>query len=264
MSNLYKSGYISFSEQNTLVIDANKNRLLRSIETQQQMQEGNNAEKTEADKEGFQSFEIENIDMDDVRQQADAVFEEARIAAERIVEDARAEALLLKEEARQQGTEEGYRKGMEEAEEQLRAREEELQNRYEGMGQQLEESYERQLAETEPKLIEILCKLIHKITGVFVADQQEVLVHIIDNALHDIESGGKIVIKVSEEDYADVYSRFDYIQQQVSSNIEVELISDTKLSKLECLIETDNGIMNCSLKEQLENLAVSLRLLSQV
>lgn len=270
LSNLYKSGFISYSGQNTLVIDANKNRVVRDIEEQQRLlqQQGNadsdNADSSEDSGDGFQSFEIENIDMENVRQEADAVFEEARIAAEKILEEAKAEALILKEEAKQNGAAEGYQKGMEDAKLQFQAQEEELQNRYESMQQQLEADYERQLSEAEPKLVEIVCKLIHKITGVFVADQQEVLVHIIDNALRDVENVDKVVIKVSEDDYANVYSRFDWLQQQVNSNVEVELVSDAKLSKLECLIETDNGIMNCGLDEQLDHLATSLRLLAQV
>jgi flagellar assembly protein FliH len=44
----------------------------------------------------------------------------------------------------------------------------------------------------------------------------------------------------------------------------MELVSDVKLSKLECMIETENGIINCSLEEQLNHLVNSLKLLSQM
>lgn len=268
LSNLYKSGFIAFSEQNTLVIDANKNRVIRQMEEQakaRQEAETGEAEAGSEDADGsFQSFEIENIDMIHVREQADAIFEDARNAAEKIIEEARAQALILKEEAKQNGMEEGYRKGFEEAKAQLNAQEEELQNRYDSIRQQLEEDYEQQLREAEPKLVDVICRLLHRITGVMVAEHQEVLVHIIDNAMKDIESSGKISIKVSEEDYADVYSHFDWIRQLVNSNVEVELISDAKLEKLECLIETENGIINCGLNEQLDHLITSLQLLAQV
>ncbi|MCM1495361.1 MAG: FliH/SctL family protein [Bacteroides sp.] len=268
MSNLYKSGFIAFSEQSTLVIDANQNRVLRQLEEQAKARQEAEAGEAEAGPEGagdsFQSFEIENIDMINVRAQADAIFEDARTAAEKIIEEARAQALILKEEAKQNGMEEGYRKGYEEAQAQLDAREEELQNRYESIRQQLEEDYEQQLREAEPKLVDVICRLLHKLTGVLVEEQQDVLVHIIDNAMKDIESSGKISIKVSEEDYADVYSHFDWIRQLVNSNVEVELVSDAKLEKLECLIETESGIINCGLSEQLDHLITSLQLLAKV
>ncbi len=268
LSNLYKSGFIAFSEQSTLVIDANKNRVIRQLEEQakarQEAEAGGAEAGLEDAEDSFQSFEIENIDMINVREQADAIFEDARAAAEKIIEEARAQALILKEEAKQSGMEEGYRKGFEEAKAQMNAQEEELQNRYESIRQQLEEDYERQLQEAEPKLVDVVCRLLHKLTGVMVSDQQEVLVHIIDNAMKDIESSGKISIKVSEEDYADVYSHFDWIRQLVNSNVEVELVSDAKLEKLECLIETENGIINCGLNEQLDHLITSLQLLAQV
>lgn len=268
LSNLYKSGFIAFSEQSTLVIDANQNRVLRQLEEQAKARQEAEAGEAETGPEGagdsFQSFEIENIDMINVRAQADAIFEDARTAAEKIIEEARAQALILKEEAKQSGMEEGYRKGYEEAQAQLNAREEELQNRYESIRQQLEEDYEQQLREAEPKLVDVICRLLHKLTGVMVEEHQDVLVHIIDNAMKDIESNGKISIKVSEEDYADVYSHFDWIRQLVNSNVEVELVSDAKLEKLECLIETESGIINCGLNEQLDHLITSLQLLAKV
>ena len=129
MSNLYKSGFVSFSQQNTLVIDANKNRVIRQIdeENQKRQQESAVGEETAAAEDGFQSFEVENIDMAEVREQAGAIFEDAQASAEKILEDARAQALMLKEEARQSGIEEGYQKGMEDAAKQLEAQEAELQ-----------------------------------------------------------------------------------------------------------------------------------------
>lgn len=266
MSNLYKSGFVSFSEQSTLVIDANKNRVIRQIDerNRQNMQAELGGDEAACEEEGFQSFEIENIDMTEVREQANAVFEDAQAAAEKILEDARAEALLLKEEAKQEGHEEGFRKGVEDAKAQMAAQEMELQNRYELVRQQLENDYEQQLRDAEPRMIDIICRLIHKITGVLVTEEQGVMVHMIDNALKDIENVETITIKVSEDDYADVYSRLDFLKQQINSNITMELVSDVKLSKLECLIETENGIINCSLNEQLSHLVNSLKLLSQM
>lgn len=266
MSNLYKNSFVAFSEQNTLVIDANHNRIIRQLEEQkakEAMPEQADAEENEALDE-FRSFEIENIDMVNVREQADAVFENARIAAEKILEEARAEALILKEEEKQKGHEEGYQRGVQEAKQQMEAQEAEQLDHFERMKQSLEEDYARQIQQIEPMLVEIICKLLHKITGVVVADYQDVLVHIIDNAVKDIENCSHLAIKVSEDDYADVYSRLEWLRQQLNSNTELELVADPKLEKLECLIETDTGIINCGLDEQLRNLTADLKLLSTI
>ena len=72
MSNLYKSGFVSFSEQNMLVIDANKNRVIRQIEEQRQEQEAETPEGedgVEADKntDGFHNLEVEYIEYSDAR-----------------------------------------------------------------------------------------------------------------------------------------------------------------------------------------------------
>lgn len=264
MSNLYKNSFVAFSEQNTLVIDANHNRIIRQLEEQtikEAKQEQPDTGEEESSNE-FRSFEIENIDMINVREQAEAVFENARVAAEKILEEARAEALILKEEEKQNGHDEGYQKGMQEAQQQLEAQEAEQLDHFERMKQSLEEDYTRQVQKIEPMLVDIVCKLLHKITGVLVSDYHDVLVHIIDNATKDIENCDRLAVKVSEDDYADVYSRIDWLRQQLNSNTELELIADPKLEKLECLIETDTGIINCGLDEQLNNLITDLRLLS--
>lgn len=112
MSNLYKNGFVAFSKQNTLVIDANHNRIIRQMEEQKEKE--NKQEETEegetSENEDFRSFEIENIDMTNVREQANAVFENAREAAEKILEEARAEALMLKEEENRMGMKRDIRK----------------------------------------------------------------------------------------------------------------------------------------------------------
>ena len=235
MSNLYKNGFVAFSKQNTLVIDANHNRIIRQMEEQKEKE--NKQEETEegetSENEDFRSFEIENIDMTNVREQANAVFENAREAAEKILEEARAEA-----------------------------QEAEQLDHFERMKQSLEDDFAKQIQTIEPMLVDVICKLLHKITGVMVSDYHDVLVHIIDNAVKDVEGSNRLAIKVSEDDYADVYSQFDFLKQQMESNTELELIADPKLQKLECLIETDTGIINCGLDEQLDNLVKDLKLLS--
>jgi len=257
------------------VIDANKNHVLQQIEEENKKRlhhttvaddeaEGLSGEMPEGSEDDFQGFEIENIDMADVREQANAVFEDAQAASERILEEARAEALMLKEEAKQAGREEGYQKGLEDAKVQLAAQESELQNRYDLIRQQLENDYENQLREAEPRMVDIICGLLHKISGVMITEEQGVMVHIIHNALMGVENTESLSIKVSEDDYAEVYSRFDWLKQQINSNVTVELVSDVKLSKNECMIETDNGIINCSLNEQLDHLVKSLQLLAEI
>lgn len=269
MSNLYKSGFVSFTKNNTLVIDANKNRVIRQIEERKELQKQQEAELAASEataglEQSFQALEIENIDMTEVREQANAVFEDAQAAAERILEDARAKALIIKEEAAQSGHEEGYQKGMQAAQSQLEAQEAELQEHYDRIRQQLEDDYEEELRAAEPKLVDIVCRVLHKITGVLVEDYSDVMVHMIDNTLQGMDNCKKLSIQVSEDDYADVYSRMDWLQQQVNSNVEMELIADTKLAKYQCIIETETGIINCSLEEQLKHLATSLKLLAQI
>ena len=86
--------------------------------------------------------------------------------------------------------------------------------------------------------------------------------HLIDNALHNLEKSKRIVIRVSKEDIAMVSSKRSYFAKELKEDTELDITEDTSLSANQCIIETDNKIVDCSLDAQLDNLRDQIRMLS--
>ena len=107
-----------------------------------------------------------------------------------------------------------------------------------------------------------MISLISKITGVLCEDRKDVIIFLIDNALHNVSKSKNITIRVSDGDFANVDSAKDKLKEKLSSDAELDIAEDSSLSENQCIIETDSGIIDCSLDVQLDNLKEKIRLIS--
>lgn len=181
------------------------------------------------------------------RQEADAIIAEAESKAEEIRNQAY-------EEGKAQGREEGASQALSMAESQ-RAK---MQAEYDRRFQELKEQEEN----LEPHFAEILAGLVQKITGVLCEDKKDVITYLIDNALNNLESTKKIVLRVSKDDIAAVSAKRDDFVKGVKAGTEFEIMEDNSLSANQCIIETDNKIIDCSLDAQLDSLCDQIRMLA--
>ena len=79
--------------------------------------------------------------------------------------------------------------------------------------------------------------------------------------MQDLDNSKHFVIKVSSNDYEELLERKDEIYGALNPAIEMEIFEDAKLTAMQCLIETDNGIVDVSLDVQLDNLITALKLM---
>ena len=81
--------------------------------------------------------------------------------------------------------------------------------------------------------------------------------------MEKIENTRNYLVHVSRQDYEGVMADKERIRAQAGgSSVSVEFVEDSTLSGAQCLIETENGIYDCSLDTQLCELSKKLRLLS--
>ena len=92
---------------------------------------------------------------------------------------------------------------------------------------------------------------------------RELIVYLIQNTMKNIEGNNSYLIHVSRDDYpfASMQKRELLKGTNISAD-SVEIIEDVTLNRNECMIETGNGVFDCSLGTQLELLREQLRLLS--
>lgn len=292
LSNLIKSGFVAFSQDNKLVIDANQHKIIQAIDTAAEEAAENEDSVEEALAEALvRDAEIEGMEFGEdlltmdtselpnlpnstnkLKQMAEDIVKSAKAEAEIIVNQAHDEvehmraaaydeAKDIRQTAHEEGYAAGYREGTEIATKELKEQSEKLENRQRELEQEYYEKEEILVANTERKMVDLLCQLIPSITGVVIDNQQDVLLYMINTAMQDLDNSRHFVIKVSTSDYEEIAERKDDIYGALNPNIDLEIFEDAQLAAMQCLIETDNGIVDVSLDVQLDNLITALKLM---
>ena len=200
--------------------------------------------------------------LDDAMEKAKLLQDDARERAQKILADANAEA----EQIRNKAQEEGYAKGLEEGSmEAMRRADAYLEKMNQERDQALEQAREEMkenVADTENQVVDVACALIEKLTGILVADYKPVMIYMINQVLNDEDASRKFIIRVSEDNYAYIADNEDRLSGAANPGISIEIFSDTKLKKGQCMIESDTGIIDLSMDVQVRNLITAIKLLS--
>lgn len=279
-SNLYKAGWVVINDD-ARMIDSNKlieQRLKKaassrpaysdtgSLGEQGGFSSGLDVEKVDAlfepDSEGAvlksasleeleavkQELEAARGELKQVREETDSMIEEANSQ----IEEMRVRAL---EEARKKGYQEGHEKAMAEAET--------LREQYLSRQAQLEEEYDRQIESLEPEFIENLAEIYEHIFKVDLSSYHGLVVSLLTNAMQKTDSARNYIVHVSRQDYPEVSRAREKILEETGTRSDnLEIISDMTLSAAQCMIETEDGIYDCSLGTELEELKRKLKLIS--
>ncbi len=128
---------------------------------------------------------------------------------------------------------------------------------------QMEAEYDQLVEQLEPVFIDTITEIYSHIFGIELADNRDILVHLIDSTLRQVESSKTFIVHVSREDYPFVNIRKQELAEgAVAGKGMVEIIEDIALGQGACLIETDGGIFDCGVDTQLQELTNKLRVLS--
>ena len=200
------------------------------------------------------------------QEKASDILREAKEAAEKILQDAIEQGEAQRESIREQARARGY----EEAQHQAGLLEQELRQEYEEKVRELEKKeaelvrqYDALVEDLEPKFIDTLSGIYEHLFHVELGNYREVLLYLIRDCLRTTEGGKTFQIYVSGEDLPYLVSRKSLLQEAVGNpQYTVELMEDAGLGRNECVIKTDQGIMDCGLKTQLDELTRKLKLLA--
>ena len=291
MSNLIKSGFVAFSQNEKLVINANENKIIKAIDADAEERKDEEIISVEevlaealildAELDGTDFGEESNSGGDDQSEMssqegaqylADEIIQTARAEAERIVaqahneaEQLRAasydEAISIKEQAREEGYQIGYDNALETLSKEYAEKEAVLQRQIKENEEVLHNRQIQLIEETERHMVEFLCQMIPSITGVVIEGQRDVLLYMINAAMHDLDNSKHCIITVSSDDYEGLVERKEEIYGALNPAIEMEIFEDVKLAPMQCVIETDNGLVDISLDVQLDNLIKALKLM---
>lgn len=198
--------------------------------------------------------------LENANAEAERIIEEARLQAEQIIADANKNADAAFEEAKQNG----YYEGNEKAQEEMNIKQAQLEAEFDNKRKELEQEYNNLKESIEPELVEVITDVFRKVTGVVAEDNQEIILHLINDVMHNADGSRDYVIKVSPDDYKFLVNNQGKIYCTMSREVNIDIVEDATLERNQCMIETNTGIFNCSLDIELNNLIKNIKLLSCV
>ncbi len=191
------------------------------------------------------------------------LIEQANVEVERLLNEARQQADEIRQQAQDEGYRAGYNDGMRNADNEIASLKEQAMRELEEKDAQQTLFYQQKVEEIEPALVDKITNIYEHIFRVRLQDEKDIVFHLLANALRDLDGGHEYLVHVSSEDISFVSTRKEQLMEACGIvNAGFEIIEDTTLNKNQCLIETDNGIFDCSLGVELEELKKELILLS--
>jgi len=170
--------------------------------------------------------------------EAQQVVAAAREVAARMAQDARA----AHEEEKKLGREEGVLEGkMEMADRML-----------EGVSRSVD-----YLEGMENTVVDVVMKSLNAVLGEM--SEKDLVFRLVRKALHQVRDQKKIVLKVSAEDADTVQGRLDELVRAYPGIGLVDVVADSRLTKGQCVLETEIGVIDASLDKQLEIIEKSFR-----
>ncbi|MCM1136141.1 MAG: FliH/SctL family protein [Clostridium sp.] len=214
------------------------------------------------DSEGVLLKNISKQEQEEIYRQleeAKAELEQTRMEAGRLLADAENQIESMRmsalREAEAQGYQEGHERGMAEVQA--------MKNELNAKMAQLEAEYQQQVEMLEPDFVEVLTDIYENIFKVDLSSYEGIVTNLVTNAMLKAGNASNYIVHVSKEDYPQVMKQKDRILEGTGTLPErLEIISDMTLAVSQCMIETENGIYDCSLGTELEELGRKLKILS--
>ncbi len=207
-----------------------------------------------AEEEAEEAF----VDMEAIQAQADEMIANAREEAEAIIAEAQEQAEALKSHYEEEGKKTGYQEGLSDAMNEFNSKKNELELER----QQLQAEFDEKERAMESELVDVITEVMERFFMVQFSNKKDLLLHLIDNALINIENSREFLIKVNDENFDFLNQYKSQLQEKVGNDLQLDIIRDPVLDIHQCLIETDGGVFDCSLDVELDNLVKDLKSLS--
>ena len=211
------------------------------------------AELTEAERAAIRA----QVELE-LQAQAEQLISDAQAQAQQIITGAAEQAEAERQAIFAQAQKEGYESGVSQIE-QEKAR---LFAEHNQKEQQRDKEIEQMHKDLEPRATQAVIGLVSALTGVMLDSRAGIVSYLVTKALNEAERSNTFLIRVSGDDYEEVRNHSEQFRGLFEREVSLDVLTDALLKKGECMIETDSGILDCSLGTQLENLIEDIRMLS--
>lgn len=205
--------------------------------------------------------EAPEVDIDYVAEamaEAERIVAQAKEQADSIIAAAEVDAQAIKNLASQDGKKEGYNEGTQQAALELMEAKKSMQAELD----QMHEEYMNAAMTLEHEIVEMCIPVFEKVFNAELSGRREVIYHLLDHCIMNIERSKQMQIKVSESNADFIKSKKDELQARVGSDVNFDIIVDSYLDDNQCIIETDGGIFDCGIDTELDALLRDIKALS--
>ena len=174
----------------------------------------------------------------------------ANIKAERIVADARNRAEEIKETARQEGYREGSKKAQREMEKLIEAQAEDAKHVFEKL-----EAYKKELyQDLLENVLGLSFDIAEKIINIHLEKDDTIYVEIAKAAIKALNSSSKFALRVSRSEYDRFFREGAQWLRDDIGCAPFEVICDANMTEGGCIVESDEGVVNAGICEQMDKL----------
>lgn len=210
------------------------------------------------------------LDLGDLKRQGAQLLARSRAEAQRILDDAEQEASRIIESAaaigEKQGHDEGYKRGLSEGrdegrEEARQAHGKEIQQLIARWTQAVNawESARRDLLlEAREDVISLAIALAERVTHRQIAAQPELIADQVAEVLSLVSRRSKAVVRINPADRAILSDVLEEIVARIDSCAEATIVTDASIERGGCIVSTDGGQIDASIRTQFERLAEML------
>lgn len=220
---------------------------------------------TEAQQEA-ERLEALRREAAELEEQAQQNLANAQAECQRVTEEARKEAARILAEAQKQAQElmkqekeRGYAEGQAASEEETRQQRAENQRRLSAQIRSLKAMYDSKVNAVQEDVTELVAEMTEKIIAVKLQQDDQAFLNVIAMAMSRFRQSDDLTVHLSEEDYRH-YNETGGIQHlDEARGRNVFLAKDASVEKNGCILESENGFVDCGVPGQMERMKEILR-----
>lgn len=193
-------------------------------------------------------LEAAKIEFENIKQETSEYLEQANSEAERIKADAY-------EEGKNKGYQDGYQQGM--------AAVDSMKAELDMRSARMEEEYQNRIYEMEPGFVDALTDIYEHIFKVDLESYRNIVSQLLIDTIIETGENKNVIVHISRNDFSEITTKKTEILEETGMmENNLDFVMDATLSDSQCIIETENGVYDCSLETELKELKRKLMILA--
>jgi len=200
----------------------------------------------------------------EAKEKTEALIEKAQIEAEQIIRDAHDEAEEIFKRAKQEGFDEGSVEGKRSYDKKLAEKIQEDDEMLRNVLDEISEERERVFSEMEDEIAHLALEIVRKIIHPPLEEIGDIFTPLIKNALRQMSTDGKIIIRVGPTEYERFFSSgAAVIELDSGVTVTATVLRDLALEEGDCIIDTEDVTVNAGIASQLNFVKISFERANQ-